>query len=288
MGGSGDGASQGFGLVAHTGGNEDPRVLADLQSLAHDLIAQKKSGEAEQMLDAALTPAFVSLPAGADLLGARVDLLGRQGRWHEAETNAILCAKYQPDDHYRQHTLALLLAINQLRPGYEQLCRRILPQFANTKNPYIAERISGDCLLLPNSGVDLQAVDNLASKAVTIGKDVPEIGYFEADKALSDYRLGRLPEAVEWAGKSLNSSPAFPRAKGCAVLAMAEWRLGDKAEARTILAEGEGLAPQISAGKEPVDLGDSWLAWLWARISLDEAEALVQPEAAGDHISSKP
>jgi serine/threonine protein kinase/tetratricopeptide (TPR) repeat protein len=269
-------------------GNEDQGTLWELRELVRDLVAQKKNGDAEQVLDAALTPAFISLPASADLLAARVELMGRQGRWQEAETNAILSVKYQPDDHYRQHTLAVLLVINHHRPEYEQLCGRILPQFADTKNPYVAERISGDCLLLPHSGVDFQAVDNLATKAVTIGKDDSAIGYFEACKALSDYRLGKLPEAVEWAGKSLNTSQAPARAKGFAVLAMAKWQLGEKAEARTVLLEGEGLAPQIPATNGTVDLGNSWLAWLCARISLDEAAALIQPGAASDDNSSKP
>jgi tetratricopeptide (TPR) repeat protein len=270
------------------GGNEDPRALTDLEKLVRDLLAQQKNKEAEQVLDEVLTPAFMSTPAGADLLVTRIDLLGRLGRWQEAETNAILSAKYQPDDHYREHTLAALLVINHHRPEYEQLCQKILPQFADTKSPYIAERISGDCLLLPHSGVDLQAVDKLATKAVTIGKNDSAIGYFEACKALSDYRLGKLPEAVEWAGKSLNASQASARAKGFAVLAMAKWQLGQKAEARTVLAEGEGLAPSISATNGRVDLGDSWLAWLCAGIALDEAATLIQPATAGDANADKP
>jgi hypothetical protein len=178
--------------------------------------------------------------------------------------------------------------INHHRPEYEQLCQRILPQFADTKSPYIAERISGDCLLLPHSGVDLQAVDKLATKAVTIGKNDSAVGYFEACKALSDYRLGKLPEAVEWAGKSLNASQASARAKGWAVLAMAKWKLGEKAGARTVLAEGEALAPSISATNGPMDLGDSWLAWLCAGIALDEAATLIQPAAAADGHADKP
>jgi len=57
---------------------------------------------------------------------------------------------------------------------------------------------------------------------------------------------------------------------------MAKWQLGEKAEARAVLAGGEELAPEVSATSGPVDLGDSWLGWLFARISLDEARALIQ------------
>jgi serine/threonine protein kinase len=47
--------------------------------------------------------------------------------------------------------------------------------------------------------------------------------------------------------------------------------------ARVMLAKGESLTPKISPEREAVDLGDSWVVWLEARISLDEAAALIQP-----------
>jgi hypothetical protein len=66
----------------------------------------------------------------------------------------------------------------------------------------------------------------------------------------------------------------FASAKGWAVLAMARWQLGEQDPARAALSAGNKLAPALSA-RETVDLGDSWLAWLFARISLDEATALL-------------
>jgi hypothetical protein len=194
----------------------------------------------------------------------------------------------QPVGRYRYHTLAPLLVITHNRPNYEQLCQKILARFTNASNAYIAERMAGDCLLLPQSGADLQLVDKLATTAVTVGNDDSAVGYFQACKALSDYRQGRFREAVGWAEKSLTSSQVFAHAKGCAVLAMAEWRLGDKDEARAVLAEGDTLVPQISQTHEAVDLGDSWLAWLIARISLDEATTLIQPESMNEINSNKP
>jgi tetratricopeptide (TPR) repeat protein len=236
---------------------------------------QKKFGEAEQFLDEALTPAFVKMPASAGVLAARVDFMGRQGRWQEAAADAALVLKYQPADHYRYHILAGLLAITRNRADYEQLCQRILPMFTNTSNPYIAERVADDCLLLPKSGADLKQVNKLADMAVTSAADEP---YFQACKALSEYRLGQFPEAGQWAEKSLKTSQVFARAKGCAVLAMVQWQLGQKDVARATLAEGNTLAPVISHTNGGVDLGDSWVAWLIARITLDEARQLIQPD----------
>jgi hypothetical protein len=55
-----------------------------------------------------------------------------------------------------------------------------------------------------------------------------------------------------------------------------------------MLDKGEALAPGIAPGSEPEDIGESWLAWLIARISLDEAAALMQPAAAADNKLTPP
>jgi len=105
---------------------------------------------------------------------------------------------------------------------------------------------------------------------------------------MSNYRLGRFSEAVEWAEKAVNSSTAEAPAKGkaFAVLAMAHWQLGQKQAARAALADGDAASPKFSPEHE--DLGESWVAWLMARISLDEAAALIQPGPTPGSQSSQP
>jgi len=257
-------------------GNDDAQTLWECDGLYHALVSQRKYDAAEQLLAGVLTPAFVNQPGCSNILAHRLDLMGRQGRWKEAAADAALILKYQPTDHYRYHILAGLLAITRNRADFEQLCQRILPMFTNTSNPYIAERVADDCLLLPKSGADLKQVDKLADMAVTCAADEP---YFQTCKALSQYRLGQFPEASQWAEKSRKTSQVFAHAKGCAVLAMAQWQLGQKDVARATLAEGNTLAPDTSHTNGAVDLGDSWVAWLFARITLDEAGQLIQPDA---------
>jgi hypothetical protein len=58
---------------------------------------------------------------------------------------------------------------------------------------------------------------------------------------------------------------------------MAYWKLEKKEEARTMLAKGESLAPREMPARVAEDSGDAWLAWLFARIQLDEAAALIYP-----------
>ena len=267
-------------LWRHRAGDQSPFILHEVGDLVRDLVAQNKLPEAEKLLNETLTPALVAQPSSADLLDWRADLMARRGRWEQAAADAALALKYRPNDnnHWHYHTLAGLLAINHNHPEYEKLCQKILPMFADTSNPYIAQRVADGCLLLPDSGVDLQVVDKLATTAVTTGNDPSVMGYFQACKALSEYRQGQFAEAVAWADKSLKNDRTFARAKGYAVLAMAQWQLGQKEHARAMLADGDSLAPRISSTADTVDLGDSWPAWLFARITLDEAGQLIQPD----------
>ena len=271
---------EGLALRRKRTGNEDPKTLAELAGLVRVLIAQKKFGEAERLLQEELTPAFLAQSSSANLLVMRVNLLGRQGRWKEAATNAALVLEHQPDDHYRYHALAPLLAVTGNRPAYEQLCQRILATFSNTTNPYVAQRMAADCLLLPDSGVDLPLVDKLVDTGVILGGGNDLLPHIQVCKALSNYRLGRFAEAVEGAEKPLNGSLDVAKAHAYAVQAMAHWRLGQKEEAQAMLAKGDALAPRILVGSDGVDIGRGWVAWLFARISLDEAATLIQPAPA--------
>jgi serine/threonine protein kinase/tetratricopeptide (TPR) repeat protein len=261
------------------GGEEGPEAVVDLERVVRVLMAEKKFGEAERLLDVALTPAFLKQPASTRLLAKRVDLLGRQGRWRECTGEAARLLQLQPSDHYNFHRLAGLLAITQDRPAYDQLCQRFVATFTNRTDPYVDERMAQDCLLLPHSGVDLQLVAQLADASVAYGSSNESLPYFQACKAMSDYRLGQFPAAIEWADKASKSSSVDAEAKAYAVLAMADWQLGRKDAAQTMLAKGDALAPGVPRGHDAGDLGESWVAWLFARVSLDEAAALVESRA---------
>jgi hypothetical protein len=113
-------------------------------------------------------------------------------------------------------------------------------------------------------------VEQLATKAVTLGKADSGIGYFKACKALSEYREGGFAQAVEWAEQVRTNSEAPASAEACAVLAMAQWRLGLNDVAKDTLTQGNRLPPEMPSTQTP-DSGDKWLDWLIARILLDEA-----------------
>ena len=270
--------------------NGNPEAVTDWEGFTRSLANQGKLLEAKNVIDEVLTPAFIREPASVNLLAMRADVLGRQGRWQEAATNAALALELQPTEHYRYHLLAVLMAITHNRPVYEQLCRRITATFSETKNPYIAERMAKDCLLLPQSGADLQLADKLADTAVTAGLGDASMPLFQTCKAMSNYRLGRFAGAIEWAEKAVNASQDFAQAQANAVLALAHWQVGQKDEARAALARGNGLTANIFPVQDNGDIGREWLAWLLARVWLDEAMALIQhgPTVEGDLIEVSP
>lgn len=266
-------------------GNEDPQTVSEVEGLVRALREQRKLDEAEKLLGEALTPGLLSRPASVKLLFQRADLMGRQGRWEDAAADAARCIEHQPAEHYHYHMLAPLLVVTRNRPAYEQLCRKILATFADTINPYWAERVAMDCLLWPNPDVDLHLVDKLAGTAVSRGRgEAAALPYFQVCQAMSSYRLARYADAVSWAEKALDSSPAYASAHACAVLSMANWQLGRPADARAMLTKGEALAPKITPERGAEKFGGSWVAWLIARIALDEAAALLRSQPAENTV----
>jgi len=267
-------------------GNEAPQTLSEVEGLVRALREQKKLDEAEQILDEALTPAFLSKPASVKLLSQRADLMGRQGRWEEAAADATRCVEHQPDEHYHYHMLAPLLVVTYNRPAYEQLCGKILATFNNTTNPYWAQRAALDCLLQPNPDVDLRLLDKLADTAVSRGSgETAALPHFQVCKAMSSYRLARHTDALSWAEKALGSSPGYASAHACAVMSMANWHLGRRADARAMLTKGEALAPNVTPERGVEKVGGSWVAWLIARLALDEAKALIQSQPPENRVN---
>ena len=161
--------------------------------------------------------------------------------------------------------------------------------FANTTNFYVADQVAKACLFLPPSEADLPVIGHLADTTVTQGTgDSGAMPFFQVCKALSEYRQGHFVEAVKWAQKSVESPRIYVHGHAYAVLAMADWQLGKKDDARSMLAKGDTLAPPIMPLSIAENPENAWLAWLYARIQMDEASALIQPGPTTDNHPNQP
>src|SRR5688572_3919468 len=258
------------------------------KALVRLLITQKKLADAVEILTSTLPPAVLQLPSSVPLLEARLDLLGRQRHWKEAAADARRILDHQPGDHARYHSLAPLLAITRDWPAYQELSRRMLDRFGNATNAYVADRVAKVCLLVPQTGVDLQQIDRLTDMALVAGHKDVSLPLFQMCKALSQLRLGDYEKAIEWADKSFRSSFVNSKAQAFAIQAMALWHLGRKDEARAALAHGNLLAPgMVSTDDDPKNL-ERWATRLLARIQLEEADALIQSGAPSDNGAKQP
>ena len=185
-----------------------------------------------------------------------------------------LLIQIQPGEHFNYHKLAALLVMNKNYVEYRKLCQTILSKYSETEDAYVAERMAQDCLLL-NSGVPLEKLDEMADFAVRPEQDGISLPFSEVCKALACYRLGRFAEAAPWADKAAHSELIHARAKAFAILAMVETRQGDLGKAKEMLKKGNALAPPL-VKNENADLpGESWVGWVFARVTLDEATALI-------------
>lgn len=270
-------------------GLQNPQPDFVIESLVRVLRKQNKLKEAEQLLGEMLSPSFVTNPASAALLKERTDLLGRQGRWDEAALSAARYVEHQPGDYFSSFQLAALLVKTRNRPAYDSLCNRLLAAHANETDPKCAERVALACILLPDSTVNLELVDKLADTAVTLGVgDLGTLPYFHVCKAVSSYRLRRYADALMWAEKALDKTPAYTGGLVYAILAMSHWQQGDRTGALAMLSKAEGLMP--AAAPEPVtgNTEKSWVAWLASRIVLDEAKALIDVAETAVPTPAKP
>jgi serine/threonine protein kinase/tetratricopeptide (TPR) repeat protein len=262
--------------ISRKKGDDDPEALNDLGRVISVLMAENKSSDALALITNIATPAFLAKPSSAGVIIQKVNIMARRGQWREAARAATLALEKQPDEHYRYHTLIPLLVMADDRAGYEETCKRMISKFTNSANPFIAERIANDCLLLQGSGLDLTLSDKLADMAIKAGSATDGLPYFQSCKALALYRQRRFSEAIPWAEKAAGSRAKFAQAKAYAVLALARWQLGQQNDARAALQKGDALAPNTSFENGSGDLGESWVAWLMARISLDEATTFIQ------------
>jgi tetratricopeptide (TPR) repeat protein len=270
-------------------GNEGPHTLSALDHLARVLIAQRKPGEAEQLLDETLTPALIRQSSSAQLLMVRVQLRARRGQWQQAADDAARVHEYRPSDQGCFPILAALLIKTQNRTAYEKLRTKLLTTWSKTNNFFVADQVAKACLFLPYSEADSKLICHLADLPITNGAgNEGALPYFQNLKALAEYREGHYAQAAEWCQKALDRRPNPVHPYASAILAMAYWKLEKKEEARAMLAKGNLLAPREMPARVAEYPGDAWLAWLYARIQLDEATALVNDGSPIESNSNAP
>lgn len=253
-----------------------PGLIKEVSGLARQLYYQGRAHEAEQMLHDLVAKA----PGNRTILRARAEYWARCGRWKEAAADFFQLTHLQPEEQEQvygqdRHELAALLVQSRDLPRYRQLCQWAVKQFGNTRDITTAHLISKDCLIHPDSGVDLSVVDRMAELCVAGGITW---GAHASTKALAAHRQGRFPAAADLAEKVLAADrrPGWLAVQTSAILAMARHGCGQSELAQATLGGAQAMANHHLPTLESPDLGEEFVEVVISYALLREAEALIR------------
>jgi serine/threonine-protein kinase len=199
----------------------------------------------------------------------RADLVAR-GRGEEVRLEWKKALEAGPTEHDAWFGYAELCLFLGDEDEYRWARQELLRHFGNTRDPYVAERVARASLLLSAEEKELEVAAILAQQAVDAKQTTPQwvYPYFLFARGLAEYRRGQFDIAIttmrEEAGRVMGPAPRL-------VIAMAEYRKGEEAEARKTLAT-EMVA--FNWGMSQVGSRDHWIWHVLRR----EAEAMILPQ----------
>jgi len=270
-------------------GPDDPDTVGIINNYV--LACEKARGiaEAERVFRGFPPPDLVGKPRGSALLRARGRFLARHAVWSDAAADFSHIIQFKPDDAYACHSLAAILIQEGQLDAYRKHCRKSIERFGNTMDPVTAERIAKDCLILPESGADLDTVARMARTALNSTTNLSDPAWCQLVQGLADYRQGRFAPAADWAEKALAKPGTNSErdVQAYMVQAMACQRLNLPDKARAALATGKELAETKLPKLEGGDLGGYWLDWVTAQVLLREASTLIEGQTPSVKGASK-
>jgi tetratricopeptide (TPR) repeat protein len=252
-----------------------PNADALRQSLVGLLLRQGKPAEAEVVYQEAVRRK--PKDAGPHYLFGNA--FARAGQWEKAAAVFARVTELAPDNHWNWYQGAALRLQTGDREGYRHACCQLLQRFSQSKDHGILNRVATTCLLIPDAGADFQAVLKLAERADHGNpKEDRYYDYVVLLRGLADYRAGRHARAAErLKGFSKEEGVWSYQATALAVLAMAQYRLGQRAAAREALTRAQTiLAKNKPEASKPIPVKEGWHDWLHGQLLSREAEALLK------------
>jgi tetratricopeptide (TPR) repeat protein len=269
-------------------------LLETLTSLVEVLTRQRRYDSVESLLESSLASTSAA-GLRAELLRIKADFLARRGQWQKAAESFKVVLTLGAASESDYHALILLSAASGQSEVYRGYCEEALMRFGATTNPKTRESLARDCLIMTGLSFNSEVLDQLVENGANSRKTHLFRPYFELCKTLAEYRRNHFQEAVSWAhqttstinqeklGKYAYTFPEFLDdyigVEADLLLAMAQHRLHQENEARTILADAikfaDGRWPRIESG----DLGSQWRDWIIAQALMKEAKRLIDGEA---------
>jgi len=272
--------------------------------LAAVRVSQENFDEADNLLNN-LSPILPSLE-GAAVFRSVGEWHALAGRWQPAADRFAVLLQMNKFDGWD------LASLDYLRRGpvlvelsdvtaYDQFRREAIARFAGTTNPVAAERTVKVSLLLAADKWTMRALAPLAEVSAkafagVANNDTNAEAAFQAawgsiSVALMEYRRGNYLQASEWCRRCLaypgDNAPRAATAR--VILAMACHQLGRTEEAASELAQGrESIQGKFNDGLDPGSAAHGfWFDWVFARILLREATALIEPKPPASRPSGQ-
>jgi serine/threonine protein kinase/Flp pilus assembly protein TadD len=224
----------------------------------------------------------LDIPQSSILLNTLAEVYARRGQSQAAIRNLNRSVTVDPTNHLAYHLLTSLLLHTGDMDAYRTNCERILERFGNTTDPAIAERMAKDCLVMPPPPTNLERLAKMANAGVAAGSNDTSWAYYQFVEGLAEYRQGHFAGAVDWLRNIAVPGPVPARTvQAEAVLAMAQYQLGQAESAHATLASGVKLADAELTRPERIDWNDQIIA----KILLREAKILLAeaPGGAASH-----
>jgi serine/threonine protein kinase len=258
------------------------------------LISQERFNEADGLLQSisVLQPTL----EGAAVFRSLGEWHALHDRWKQAAERFSTLLQIDSLDGWDVFTLdylecgPALIELGDLK-GYEKFRRAAVQRFLATPYP-ASDRILKVSLLLPTNEAFVTSLEPLARiteksfSDADLGGDEFQAAWRAVSMALLEYRRGNWAEAARWSGRCLAyreyNAPRTATAR--VILAMALYREGRAQEARAELAAARELIDaKFNVG---LDRGSGvqgfWFDWVFARILMREAEALVGAPTMGE------
>ncbi len=223
----------------------------------------------------------LNIPQGAVIFNAIGRVYGSRTNWTGAIRNLNRLITADPTNHFAYSYVGPALLQTGDLAAYRTLCDKALKQFGETADPNIADGIARVCLMLPPPAASLPKLAKMADTAVAANPTGAFSPQFAVAKGLAEYRQGHYAGALEWLRKAVpqDAIPAVA-VQADAMLAMAQFQLGQTNAARASLAEGVKTAEEKLTSRGRID----WNEGLIAQCLLREAQGLLAgtPAQAGD------
>jgi eukaryotic-like serine/threonine-protein kinase len=255
------------------------------------LVSQEKFGEADRVVSE-ITFTQPTLE-GAAVLRAVGEWHALHNQWREAVDRFTVLLRVNRLDGSDVSTLdyleqgPTLLEAGDVA-GYERFRQDAIDRFSGTPLPG-ADRIVKICLLLPANRRVLESLTPLVQSTTAAlheadaNGDVFQAAWRSVSLALWEYRCGNYERAAEWSRRCIaypeHNAPRAATARVILAMSLHQLQRGDDAVTE-LTAARDGVGSKLRGRLEKgTPIQGFWFDWAFAHILLQEAVALIEPQA---------